>query len=206
VLSTQGLNPFATIAQTYGRGLPGLANSLNPVLTSASDTAYGKSLDTGFAMRDAKGNVIDISRAGDPVFWRTLIAQELRNLPIVNLVSPPQHHPADTIPIPGLDGTGTTPKGMQQPRMSTLRNTLAYLTGVRARPTDLTLYNLQGAYNLLQASDLPKDVKKAARHRLNVEMGKAKAKGGGGGFDASTATTPTYTPGTGYTTPTYSVP
>jgi uncharacterized protein YciW len=206
VLSTQGLNPFASIAQTYGRGLPGLANSLNPVLTSASDTAYGKSLDTGFAMRDAKGNVIDISRAGDPVFWRTLIAQELRNLPIVNLVSPPQHHPADTIPIPGLDGTGTTPKGMQQPRMSTLRNTLAYLTGIRARPTDLTLYNLQGAYNLIQASNLSKEEKKAARHRFNVEMGKAKAKGGGGGFDASTATTPTYAPGTGYTTPTYSVP
>jgi hypothetical protein len=93
--------------------------------------------------------------------------------------------------------------------MSTLRNTLAYLTGIRARPTDLTLYNLQGAYNLIQASDLSPAEKKAARHRFNVEMGKAKgvtaaqAAAGGG---SSTYQAPTYSPGTGYTTPTYSVP
>jgi hypothetical protein len=96
--------------------------------------------------------------------------------------------------------------------MSTLRNTLAYLTGIRARPTDLTLYNLQGAYNLIQASDLSPAEKKAARHRFNIEMGKAKGTisgpegpagthSGAGSYEA-----PTYAPASGYTTPTYSVP
>jgi hypothetical protein len=92
------------------------------------------------------------------------------------------------------------------------RNAVAYLIGVRVKPTDLTLYNLQSAYNLIQASNLSKEQKKAARHRFNVEMGKAKGTISGpegpAGTPSATGTyqAPTYTPASGYTTPTYSVP
>lgn len=181
LLSTQGLNPFATIEQTLGRGPQGVAGVFNPLVTSGLNTAFGRDLETGFDLRDASGKTISISRAGEPAFWRTLANQELRNLPFVNLFDPVSYKSADTLP---LMGERSYPKGLRQPDMPTKNAILAYFTGARVRPTDLTLYNLQAAYKLiggpkdeLAAMGFSEDERKQIRHRINVELGKAKKKG-----------------------------
>ena len=157
-------------------------------MSTAANVAFGRDLETGFDLRDAAGNTIGLDRAGDPVFWRTLLNQELRNIPLVNALDSPSYKSADALPF---TGTRHYPKGyevtdelgshytqaVRQPDMPTRNTWIAYFTGIRVRPTDLTLYNLQEAYKLLDDAGLDPKQRRAVRHRINIELGKAKRNG-----------------------------
>lgn len=182
---TQGLNPFASIAQTLTSdtsGMPtatGILNTLNPVASAAGSVAVGRDLGTGFDLRDASGAPISATNRDlfDPTLWKTLINQELRTVPFVNLLDQPSYKSADALPF---TGTKKYPRGLRQPDQETQQRVIGYLTGINQRPVDVTLYNLQNAYKLLDPKAHPEfdaDMLKQIRHRINILTGDAKKKG-----------------------------
>lgn len=182
---TQGLNPFASIAQTLttdtGGDLTaqGILKSLNPVASAAGGVVVGRDIESGFDLRDADGKPISATGRDlfDPVLWKTVLNQELRTLPFVNLADPQSYKSADALPF---TGDRKYPRGLRQPDQSTQQRLIGYLTGINQRPVDVDLYNLQAAYKLLTPADHPEfdaDMLKQIRHRINILTGDAKKKG-----------------------------
>jgi hypothetical protein len=218
MLATRNVNTLGTPGEFLSLNdqgnptLSGMVSYLNPLLGAAASVAFGKDLSSGFPLNDANGNPIDIQTSSIPKVLRTLINQEARTIPGVNLLSDPTGLPADALPFTGTAKDTST--GLKQPKRSQLAKFATYLTGVNIREEDLTLANAQWLFHFADPKynkQLPPDLAKEIRKKANKVRGMsgpfhaqqlrdAKIKKGGGD-PSSTTYTPggsAYTPGTSY--------
>lgn len=216
MLATRNINTLATPAEflkTNSEGMPTIAGALsygNPLASAALSTAFGRDLESGYTFKDADGNDLKPLEGGFDQFFKTLVNQEARTLPFVNLLDDPSGKPADALPF---FGDAQEFQGMRQPKRSKAAKIAQYLTGVNVREADLTLYNVQWMYHFLDPKynkDLPPDLEKQIRKRLNVIRGSAGpyAKQVRAAKKAKEAKPVSVTVpiGGGYTQPDYSVP
>jgi hypothetical protein len=216
MLATRNINTLATPAEflkTDENGMPTIAGALsygNPLASAALSTVFGKDLESGYAFKDADGNDLHPLEGGFDQFFKTLINQEARTLPFVNLLDDPSGKPADALPF---TADAQEFQGMRQPKRSKAAKIAQYLTGVNVREADLTLYNVQWMYHFLDPrfnKDLPPELEKEIRKKLNRMRGKsgpyAKQQRDAKKAKEAAPVSVTVPIGGGYSVPEYSVP